>query len=115
MGQSTPTGESGKGSWTWELTDPNGAFTIPPLAGCDSATDGLPIISGGYQKTVTGDVMVYQAYHGEKVVPFYQKEMVAGGWKQIRRAHEQGWGRDGGVHQGWPESLSHRHEQGSNQ
>ena len=26
--------------------------------------------------------MVYQAYHGEKVVPFYQKEMVAGGWKQ---------------------------------
>ena len=40
------------------------------------------MISGGYQKTVTGDVMVYQAYHGEKVVPFYQEEMVAGGWKQ---------------------------------
>ena len=82
FGAETSTGESGKGSWTWELTDPNGAFTIPPLAGCDSATDGLPVISGGYQKTVTGDVMVYQAFHGEKVVPFYEKEMVAGGWKQ---------------------------------
>ena len=68
---STAAGESGKGSWVWELTDPNGAITILPLAGCDSATDGLPMISGGYQKTVTGDVMVYQAYHGEKVVPFY--------------------------------------------
>jgi hypothetical protein len=79
---STADGESGKGSWTWELTDPNGAVTIPPLATCDSATDGPPVISGGYQKTVTGDVMVYQAYHGEKVVPFYQKEMVTGGWKQ---------------------------------
>jgi len=79
---STAAGESGKGSWTWELTDPNGAVTIPPLVGCDSATNGLPIISGGYQKTVTGDVMVYLAYQGEKVVPFYQKEMVAGGWKQ---------------------------------
>jgi hypothetical protein len=82
FGAETPTGESGHGSWTWELTDLNGAITIPPLAGCDSATDGLPIISGAYQKTVTGDVMVYQAFHGEKVVPFYQKEMVAGGWKQ---------------------------------
>ena len=74
--------ESGKGSWTWELTDPNGAFTIPPPAVCDSATNGLPLISGGYQKTVTGDAMVYLAYHGEKVVPFYQEEMIAGGWKQ---------------------------------
>jgi hypothetical protein len=82
FGADTPTGESGKGGWTWELTDPNGAFTIPPAAGCDSATDGLPMMSGGYQKTVMGDVMVYLTQSKASVVEFYQKEMAAGGWKQ---------------------------------
>ena len=79
---STAAGESGHGSWTWELTEPNGAITIPPLAGCDSATNGLPVIEGAYQKIVTGDVMAYQAYHGETAVPFYQQQMPAAGWKQ---------------------------------
>lgn len=79
---STADGVSGNGSWIWELTDLNGAITIPPLEGCDSATNGLPLISGGYQKTVVGDVMTYLTYRGERVVPFYQQEMAAGGWKQ---------------------------------
>ena len=35
--------------------------------------------------------MVYQAYHGEKVAPFYQKEMMARRLETVRRAVKQGW------------------------
>ena len=37
---STAAGESGKGSWVWELTDPNGAVTIPPLAAATAPRTG---------------------------------------------------------------------------
>jgi hypothetical protein len=82
FGADIPAGESGKGGWTWELTDPNVTFTIPPAAVCDSATDGLPMISGGYQKTVTGDVMIYLTQSKASVLAFYQKELAVGGWQQ---------------------------------
>jgi hypothetical protein len=79
----TPAGVSGKGSWAWELTDPNGSVTIPPMAACESATDGLPLISGGEQKKVTGDVATYVTFtKADKIVAFYQEEMATGGWQQ---------------------------------
>jgi hypothetical protein len=83
FGAPTAAGESGKGGWTWELTDPNSTFTIPLPDGCHSAADGLPVISGAYRNTVTGDVAVYQTLSTPaKVVAFYQEQMTAGGWKQ---------------------------------
>jgi hypothetical protein len=75
--------ESGPGEWTWELAEPNGAFTISPETGCESATIGLPVMSCAYRKTVTGDVAVYQTVSkAASVAAFYQKEMAAGGWTQ---------------------------------
>jgi hypothetical protein len=82
FGASDASSESGKGSWTWELTDPNGAIAVPPMPGCDSATNALPVPSGSYQRTITGDVMDYLIYHPEKVLAFYQQEMPNAGWKQ---------------------------------
>jgi hypothetical protein len=79
----TASGESGKGSWTWELTGPNGAITIPPVTECESATAWLPLISGGEQKKVTGNTAVYVTWaKTDKLVAFYQQEMAAGGWQQ---------------------------------
>jgi hypothetical protein len=82
FGAGTATGESGKGSWTWELTDPNGSFTITPPEGCESAAKGLPIMPDATEKATMGDLTIYKtASKSADVVAFYQKEMAAAGWQ----------------------------------
>ena len=83
FGAGTAPGESGKGNWTWELTDANGSFTITPPEGCENASKGLPILPDATDKTTMGDLTIYKtASKAADVVAFYQKEMVAAGWKQ---------------------------------
>jgi hypothetical protein len=83
FGAGATEGESGKGSWDWELTDPNGAFTIIPPEGCESAAKGLPVMPDASNKTTMGDLTMYQtASKAADVVAFYQKEMAAAGWQQ---------------------------------
>jgi hypothetical protein len=83
FGAPTAAGESGKGSWAWELKDPNGSFTITPPEGCESASKGLPIMPDATDKTTMGDLTLYKtASKLAEVMAFYQKEMAAAGWKQ---------------------------------
>jgi len=82
FGAPTAAGESGKGSWNWELTDPNGSFTITPPEGCESAAEGLPILPDATDKTTMGDLTIYKtASKVADVMAFYQKEMPAAGWQ----------------------------------
>jgi predicted small lipoprotein YifL len=83
FGAGPTAGESGKGTWAWELKDPNGSFTITPPEGCESAAKGLPIMPDATDKTTMGDLTIYTtASKAADVVAFYQKEMAAAGWKQ---------------------------------
>ena len=82
FGAATTSGESGKGTWAWELKDPNGAITITPPEGCESASKGLPILPDATDKTTMGDLTIYKtASKAADVVAFYQKEMAAAGWR----------------------------------
>lgn len=72
---------SGKGTWTWELTDANGPITITPPENCESAATGLPIMADATEKSTMGDMTIYKT--GAKmaqVVDFYKAEMVKAGW-----------------------------------
>jgi hypothetical protein len=83
FGAPTAAGESGKGSWAWELSDPNGSFTITPPEGCESAAKGLPILPDATEKATMGDLTIYKtATKAADAVAFYQKEMAAAGWTQ---------------------------------
>jgi hypothetical protein len=83
FGAGTSAGESGKGTWTWELKDPNASFTITPPEGCESAAAGLPILPDASEKTTMGDLTIYKtASPTADVIAFYQKEMAAAGWQQ---------------------------------
>jgi hypothetical protein len=82
FGAGTTAGESGKGSWAWELSDPNAAFTITPPEGCESAAKGLPILPDATDKATMGDLTIYKtASKAADVLAFYQKEMTAAGWR----------------------------------
>jgi hypothetical protein len=82
FGGGTAAGESGKGTWAWELSNPNGAITITPPEGCESAAKGLPILPDAADKTTMGDVTIFKtASKPADVLAFYQKEMAAAGWK----------------------------------
>jgi hypothetical protein len=82
FGGGAAAGESGKGTWAWELSNPNGAIMITPPEGCESAAKGLPILPDATDKTSLGDMTIYKtASKPTDVLAFYQKEMAAAGWK----------------------------------
>jgi hypothetical protein len=81
LGAATAAGETGKGAWSWELSDPNGSFTITPPEGCENAAEGLPILPDATDKTSMGDMTIYKtATDAADAMKFYQKEMAAAGW-----------------------------------
>jgi len=83
FGAGATAGESGKGTWAWELKDPNASFTITPPEGCESASKGLPILPDATDKTTMADMTIYTtATKLADVMAFYQKEMRAAGWQQ---------------------------------
>jgi hypothetical protein len=83
FGAGASAGEAGKGSWAWELKDPNGSFTVNPPEGCESASAGLPILPDATEKTSMGDLLIYQTKTPlADALAFYQKEMAAAGWQQ---------------------------------
>jgi hypothetical protein len=83
FGAGTAAGESGKGTWAWELRDANASFTITPPEGCESASEGLPIMPDATDKATMGDLTMYKtASKAADVMAFYQKEMAAAGWQQ---------------------------------
>jgi hypothetical protein len=76
------TDEEGTTTWEWNLTDANGNFEILPPEGCESATQGIPMMADAAEKATMGDMMTYTSPSAlADVVSFYKAEMPNAGWQ----------------------------------
>jgi len=74
--------EKGDGKWTWEITDANKDITIKAPENCGGASSDIPMMKDATEKNRFGDTTMYKsATKLADVVKFYQKEMIAAGWK----------------------------------
>lgn len=74
---------SGAGSWTWELTDVNGAIAIVAPAMCESAAGELPVLPDATERASFGDMLTYKtATKQADVIQFYRDAMKKAGWAE---------------------------------
>jgi hypothetical protein len=83
FGLATDDKATGSGSWTWELTDVNGAIAILAPQDCESAAAGIPILPDAREQASFGDTVTYQsATQQTDVLKFYRGEMKQLGWTE---------------------------------
>jgi len=82
FGLATP-GSTGKGEWTWEVTEINQPIDIKQPEACVTASSALPILPDAKDKIQAGDAVMYSSATAlDKVIEFYRNEMGAAGWQE---------------------------------
>ena len=85
-------GETGEGSWTWELTEINAPITIESPAACAApAGADLPVMPDAQDKTSMNNMLIYKtASSAADAIAFYKDALAESGWKLDGEPTEMG-------------------------
>jgi hypothetical protein len=85
-------GETGEGSWTWELTEVNEPIVIEQPAACvEPAGADLPVMPDAEDKTSMNDTLIYKSASSvTDVVNFYKDALAEADWKLDGEPTEMG-------------------------